>query len=203
MVHAVHHRASPFYDSYAGLARQPKTFDPVKLNTQHYKTIAKLNKSHKKNPRLNKIFARRVPWRWQFSLTNLVKPIPSADRPDLRTEGWCKHNRPAHADVVHSVCGSVQGHAREVVACRALFLLTRARTDDVIAFEGPVRQKYKGNPNNPKPFFEPIGYGVRTFTHVSIILACTYLLFNGRRLHRGDATGAGLLGLILLSCIGE
>jgi len=139
---------------YYGLARQPKTFDPVKLNTQHYKTIAKLNKSHKKNPRLNKVFARRVPWKWEFSLTNLVQPIPLANRPDLRAEG-------------------------------------------------PVRQKYKGNPNNPKPFFEPIGYGVRTFTHVSILLACIFLLFNGRKLHRGDATGAGLLGLVLLSCIGR
>jgi len=44
---------------------------------------------------------------------------------------------------------------------------------------------------------------VRTFTHVSILLACIFLLFNGRKLHRGDATGAGLLGLVLLSCIGR
>ena len=69
--------------------------------------------------------------------------------------------------------------------------------------EGPVRQKYKGNPNNPKPFFEPIGYGVRTFTHVSILLACTFLLLKGSTYERGDAAGAGVVGLILLSCIGR
>jgi len=148
------YQAEEVRKDYYGLAKQPRTFDPVKLNTQHYKTIAKLNKSHKKNPRLNKVFARRVPWKWEFSFQNLLTPIPQADRPDLRTEG-------------------------------------------------PVRQKYKGNPNNPKPFFEPIGYGVRTFTHVSILLACTFLLLKGSTYERGDAAGAGVVGLILLSCIGR
>lgn len=139
---------------YYGLAKQPKTFDPIKLNTQHYATIRKLNKDHKKNPRLNKLFARRVKWNWRFSVSNLFAPIPLADRPDLRTEG-------------------------------------------------PVRQKWKGNPDRSKPFFEPAGHGVRAFTHLAILVSSVVLLFNGKNMHRWDASAAGMVGLVLLSCVGR
>lgn len=133
---------------YYGLAKQPKTFDPVKLNTRHYATMQKLNKTHKKNPRLNKIFARRVKWKWQFAISNLFTPIPLANRPDLRAEG-------------------------------------------------PVRTKWKGNPDRAKPS------APRHLAHLAILLSSVVLLFNGRNMHRADATAAGMIGLVLLSCIGR
>jgi sterol desaturase/sphingolipid hydroxylase (fatty acid hydroxylase superfamily) len=67
---------------YYGLAKQPNTFDPIKLNFIHYGVIQRIrNKSL-----INKILTRRVKWKWICSFKNLFEPIPKV-KEDLRPLG--------------------------------------------------------------------------------------------------------------------
>jgi len=58
---------------YYGLAKQPNTFDPLTLNFIHFRVIQNI----RNKTLINKYLTRRVPWRWKFSLKNLIKPIPN------------------------------------------------------------------------------------------------------------------------------
>ena len=67
---------------YYGLAKQPNTFDPIKLNFIHYEVIQRI----KNKTLFSKILTRRVKWKWICSYKNLFDPIPKI-KEDLRPQG--------------------------------------------------------------------------------------------------------------------
>lgn len=73
-----------------GLAKQPMTFDPVKLNTNHFNRMADIGARDApgsvRRSWAYRIFARRVPFRFTFSLAALFKPIPPL-KEDTRSKG--------------------------------------------------------------------------------------------------------------------
>lgn len=84
------YKAEVVRKDWYGLAKQPMTFDPVKLNTNHFKRMADIGASDDPGSRRNswayRICARRVPARWRFSVAALFKPIPAL-KEDLRGNG--------------------------------------------------------------------------------------------------------------------
>lgn len=69
-----------------GLAKQPNTFDPVKLNTNHFRTMADIGRGKRQRSWLYRLVARRVPARWSMNLSNLWEPIPELQK-DVRSSG--------------------------------------------------------------------------------------------------------------------
>ena len=67
---------------YYGQAKQPQTFNPLVLNTQHFRRMADIDGGHASYLRL--LVARRVPWRWRCDVRALFKPIAPLQE-DART----------------------------------------------------------------------------------------------------------------------
>lgn len=63
---------------YYGLAKQPNTFDPLKLNTNHFNRMADIDSGDGKHKSsiLSNVFARRVPAKWVCNPMLLFEPIP-------------------------------------------------------------------------------------------------------------------------------
>ena len=67
-----------------GLAKQPQTFDPLKLNMNHFRRMAA--DVGRGRSWLYRLTARRVPWRFKVDFSALFKPMPELKK-DIRDQG--------------------------------------------------------------------------------------------------------------------
>jgi hypothetical protein len=158
---------------YYGLAKQPNTFDPVKLNLQHYATLANLKR------RCSRTTAG------QGRGTGALAPQASTAGPVATVARVAKN------------LGARRVRWKWVFDLKALFAVMPADGPLDRRPEGPVRKKWNGH----RPF-SGAGYGLRAAVHAATLALSVVLLLSGQSLHPYDACGATVCGLALLSCMG-
>jgi hypothetical protein len=210
---------------YYGLAKQPKTFDPVKLNLQHYATLSKLSSRSRRTAATREraealsgtddagALARggaragglsgAAPRNHATSApTTAAAPTMSGGRPlPLPRTGTWLHSLAGHLATVARIFANIRARRvrwKWVFEPSALFTPLPADGPEDLRPEGPVRAKWNGHRPSTG-----VGYGLRATVHAATLALSVVLLVVGKAMHPYDACSATVCGLALLSCVGR